>query len=57
VVTQVMLKRVVERIPMPELMHEVVESLMPHMIDDDVPLVAQPMIDYSWSGNSKGVSR
>jgi hypothetical protein len=52
-----MLKRVVERIPMPELMHEVVESLMPHMIDDDVPLVAQPMIDYSWSGNSKGVSR
>jgi hypothetical protein len=39
---------------MPELMHEVGESLMPHMIDDEVPLVAQPMIDYSRSGNSRG---
>lgn len=53
-VMPVMLKRVGERIPMPdymaeqmpELMPKVMDNLMPHMIDDLVPLVTQPMIDY-----------
>jgi hypothetical protein len=31
---------------MPELMPKVMDSLMPHMIGDLVPLVTQPMIDY-----------
>jgi hypothetical protein len=49
-----MLKRVADRIPMPdymaeqmpELMPKVMDNLMPHMIGDLVPLVTQPMIDY-----------
>lgn len=49
-----MLERVAERIPMPDYMAEqmpemmpgVVDSLMPHMIGDVVPLVADPMIAY-----------
>jgi len=53
-VMPVMLKRVGERIPMPdymlaqmpELMPKVMDNLMPHMIGDVVPLVTQPMIDY-----------
>ncbi|MGB2990781.1 MAG: Fe-S oxidoreductase, partial [Candidatus Zixiibacteriota bacterium] len=49
-----MVKRVAERIPMPDymveqmpdLMPKVMDNLMPHMIGDVVPLVTQPMIDY-----------
>ena len=49
-----MLKKVSERIPMPdymreqmpELMPKVVDNLMPHMIGEVVPLVTQPMINY-----------
>ena len=53
-VMPVMLRRVAERVPMPdymqeqmgELMPKVMDSLMPHMIGEVVPLVTQPMIDY-----------
>jgi hypothetical protein len=31
---------------MGELMPRVVDRLMPHMVGDVVPLIAQPMIDY-----------
>lgn len=49
-----MLDRVKQRIPMPdymaeqmpELMPRVMDNLMSHMINDVVPLVTQPMIDY-----------
>ncbi len=60
-VMPVMLKKVGERIPMPdymaqqmpELMPQVMDRLMPHMIDDLVPLVTQPMIDYLRGRNGK----
>jgi Fe-S oxidoreductase len=60
-VMPVMLKRVGERIPMPdymaqqmpELMPQVMDRLMPHMIGDLVPLVTQPMIDYLRGKNRK----
>jgi len=53
-VMPVMLDRVAAQIAMPdymreqmpELMLKVMDSLMPHMIGDRVPLVTQPMIDY-----------
>jgi hypothetical protein len=53
-VMPVMLRRVAERVPMPEYMQEqmgelmprVMDYLMPHMIRDVVPLVTRPMIDY-----------
>jgi hypothetical protein len=49
-----MLKRIGERIPMPDYMAEqmpqmmpgIMDNLMPHMIGDVVPLVTQPMINY-----------
>jgi hypothetical protein len=53
-VMPLMLKKIGERIPMPDYMAEqmpdmmpgIMNSLMPHMIGDVVPLVTQPMIDY-----------
>jgi Fe-S oxidoreductase/FAD/FMN-containing dehydrogenase len=50
----VMLRRIGEKLPMPdymseqmpELMPKVMDNLLPHMIDDLVPLVTQPMINY-----------
>ena len=55
------LKRVGERIPMPdymreqmpELMPKVMDNLMPHMIRNVVPLVTQPMIDHLRGKNGK----
>jgi hypothetical protein len=49
-----LLRRVQERIPMPDYMAEqmpdlmprVMDNLMPHMIGDVVPLVSQPLIDH-----------
>ena len=60
-VMPVMLKRVAEKVPMPEYMREqmgdlrpkVMDQLMPHMIRDVVPLVTGPMIDYLRGGNRK----
>jgi len=31
---------------MPDIMPQVMDNLMPHMIGDVVPLVTRPMIDY-----------
>jgi hypothetical protein len=53
-VMPVMLEWVKERVPMPDYMAEqmpnlksqVMDNLLPHMIDDVVSLVTQPMIDY-----------
>ena len=39
---------------MPDLMPQVMDNVMPHMIGDVVPLVTQPMIDYLRGRNGNG---